>query len=96
MHVPEPFIRGTYEARQVALDVLDIVQFGCERILDVDHEDLPVRLALIEKRHYPEDLDLLDLSNVADLFANLADVQRIVVAPGLSLSMLVSGIFPRL
>jgi hypothetical protein len=78
----------------MALDVLDVVQFRCERVLDVDDDDLPVCLALIEERHDPEDLDLLDLSNVADLLANLADVQRIVVTPGLGLSVLLSRIFP--
>ncbi len=96
MHTPEPLIRGTYEAGQMALDVLDVVQFGRERVLDVDNQDLPVRLALVEERHDPEDLDLLDLSDVTDLLANLADIQRIVVAPGLGLSMLLSGILPRL
>ena len=80
----------------MALYVLDVVQFGRERVLDVDDENLPVRLALIEERHDPENLDLLDLSNVTDLLANLADIQRIVVAPGLGLSMLLSGILPRL
>jgi hypothetical protein len=80
----------------MALDVLDVVQFGREWVLDVDDEDLPVRLALVEERHDPEDLDLLDLSNVADLLADLADIQRIVVASGLGLSMLLSGILPRL
>jgi hypothetical protein len=94
LHPPEPLIRGAYEARQVALNVLDIVQFGCERVLDVDDDDLPVRLALVEECHDPEDLDLLDLSDVADLLANLADVQRIVVTPGFGLSVLLSGIFP--
>ena len=80
----------------MALDVLDVVQFGCEWVLDVDDDNLPVRLALVEEGHDPEDLDLLDLSDVADLLANFADIQRIVVAPGLGLSMLLSGIFPRL
>jgi len=92
----EPLIRGAYEAGQMALDVLDVVQFGREWVLHVDDEDFPVRLALVEERHDPEDLDLLDLSNVPDLLPNLADVQRIVVTPGLGLSMLLSGILPRL
>jgi hypothetical protein len=80
----------------MALDVLDVVQFGCEWVLDIDDDDLPVSLAFVEERHDPEDLNLLDLSNVTDLLANLADIQRIVVAIGLGLSMLLVGIFPRL
>lgn len=80
----------------MALDVLDVVQFGCKRVLDVDDDDLPVSLALVEERHDAEDLNLLDLSNVTNLLANLADIQRIVVAPGFGLSVLLVGIFPRL
>jgi predicted secreted protein len=80
----------------MALDVLDVVQFGRERVLDIDDDDLPVSLAFVEERHDPEDLNLLDLSNVTDLLADLADIQRIVVAVGLGLSMLLVGIFPRL
>jgi hypothetical protein len=80
----------------MALDVLDVVQFGCKWVLDVDDDDLPVSLALVEERHDPEDLNLLDLPNVTDLLANLADIQRIVVASGFGLSMLLVGIFPRL
>jgi hypothetical protein len=92
----EPLIRGAYEARQMALDVLDVVQFGCEWVLDIDDDDLPVSLAFVEERHDPEDLNLLDLSNVTDLLANLADIQRVVVAVGLGLSMLLVRVFPRL
>lgn len=80
----------------MALDVLDVVQFGCKRVLDVDDDDLPVSLALVEERHDAEDLNLLDLSNVTNLLANLADIQRIVVAPGFGLSVLLVRIFPRL
>lgn len=80
----------------MALDVLDVVQFGCKWVLDVDDDDLPVSLALVEERHDPEDLNLLDLPNVTDLLANLADIQRVVVASGFGLSMLLVGIFPRL
>ena len=95
-HTPEPLIRGAYEAGKMALDVLDVIQLGRERVLDIDDEDLPVRLALVEERHDPKDLDLLDLSDVSDLLANLADIQRIIVALGLGLGMLLSGILPRL
>jgi hypothetical protein len=39
---------------------------------------------------------LLDLPYITHLFADLADVQRIVVAVGLGLGVLVSGILPSL
>jgi hypothetical protein len=80
----------------MALDVLNVVQLGCERVLDVDDDDLPVGLAFVEEGHDAEDLDLLDLPDVTHLFADLAYVQWVVVAPGLGLSVLLSGILPSL
>ena len=93
---PEPLIRGAHEAREVTLDVLNVVQLGCERVLNVDDEDFPVGLALVEEGHDAKDFDLLDLPDVTHLFADLAYVQWIVVAPGLGLCVLLSGILPSL
>ena len=62
----------------------------------IDDNDLPVRLLLIKKCHDTENLDLLNLTGVADKFANLADVQRIVVTLGLGLWMDDIGILPGL
>lgn len=67
------------------LDVFDVVELGCKRVLDIDDDDFPVGLAFIEEGHDAEDLDLLDLANIADLFADLADVERVVVTFGLGL-----------
>ena len=94
--VPEPFIRGAHEARKVTLDVLNVVQLGCERVLHVDDEDFPVCLALVEEGHDAKDFDLLDLPDVTHLFADLAYVQWVVVTPGLGLCVLLSGILPSL
>ena len=80
----------------MTLDILYIVQLGCERVLDVDDKDFPVGLAFVEESHDAEDFDLLDLPYITHLFTNLADVQRIVVAVGLGLAVLLSGIFPSL
>ena len=41
----EPLVGGTEKARQVALDVLDVVQLGGQGVVDVDDDDLPVSLA---------------------------------------------------
>ncbi len=67
----------------MALDILDIVEFWCQWIIDINDNDLPVSLLLVEKSHDTEDLDLLDLSWVADKLTNLADVEWVVVALGL-------------
>lgn len=51
---------------------------------------------LVEKSHDTEDLDLLDLTGVADLLANLADIQGIIITASLGLGMGLSGILPGL
>jgi hypothetical protein len=58
----------------MTLDILDVVQLGRERVLDVDDEDLPVGLAFVKECHDAEDFNLLDLPYITHLFANLADV----------------------
>ena len=88
--VPEPFIRSTDESGKVVLDVLNVVQLGRERVVDVDDDDLPVGLALVKESHDTENLDLLDLADVTDLLTNLADIEGVVVTPGLGLG--VSGL----
>lgn len=80
----------------MTLNILNIVQLGRKRVLDVDDKDLPIGLAFIKKGHYAEDFNLLNLPYITHLFADLADVQRIVVAVGLGLGVLVSGILPSL
>jgi hypothetical protein len=80
----------------MTLDVFNVVQLGRERVLNVDDEDFPVGFAFVEKGHDAEDLDLLDLSDISHLFSDLANVQRIVVASGLGLCMLLIGILPSL
>jgi hypothetical protein len=80
----------------MTLDILNIVQLGRERVLNVDDEDLPVSLALVKESHDAEDFDLLDLPYITHLFADLADVKRIVVAVGLSLAVLLIRVLPSL
>ena len=80
----------------MTLDVLNVVQLGRERVLDVDDEDLPIGLAFVEEGHDAEDFDLLDLPDVTHLFADLAYVQWVVVAVGLGLGVLLTGILPSL
>ena len=96
MHAPEPLVRRTNETGKVVLDVLDVVQLRREGVVDIHNDDLPVGLALVEQSHDTEDLDLLDLTDVADLFADLANIERIVVTLGLGLGMSLSRVFPSL
>ncbi len=72
----------------MALNVLDIVELRGQRVVDIDHDDLPIGLLLIKESHDTEDLDLLDLSRVADELADLADIKRVII----TLGALVSGV----
>ena len=81
----EPLIGGSQEAWEVALDILDVVELWGQWVVDINDNDLPIGLLLVEESHDTEDLDLLDLARVADKLADLAHVQWVVVALGLGL-----------
>lgn len=78
------------------LDVFDVIELGREGIEDIDDDDLPVSLALVEQGHDAKDLDLLDLTDVADLLADFADIKRVIVTLGFSLSVQLAGVLPGL
>lgn len=92
----EPLVGGTEKTRQVSLDILDVVELGGERVVDVNDDDLPVSLALVEQSHDTEDLDLLDLTRLGDELTNLADVERVVVTLSLGLGVGDVGVLPGL
>lgn len=80
----------------MTLDILDIIQLGGKRVGNVDDDDLPVGLTLVEEGHDPENLDLFDLTSVADLFADLTNIKGIVVTLSLGFRVSVVGVFPGL
>ena len=92
----EPLIGGTQKTGEMALDILNVVELRGKRILDVNDNDLPVGLLLVEKSHHTENLDLLDLAGVADKLTDLANIERIVVTLGLGLGMDNVGVLPGL
>lgn len=92
----EPLVGGTQKTGQVTLDILDIVELGGKRVVDVDDNDLPVSLLLVKQGHDTEDLDLLHLTSVTDELANLADIERVVVTLGLGLGVNNVGVLPGL
>ena len=93
---PEPLVGRADKAREVPLDILNVVELASKRVIDVDDDDFPVRLALIKQCHHAEHFHLLDLASVADLLANLAHVQRVVVTLGLGVRVSRSGVLPSL
>lgn len=80
----------------MALDVLDVVEFGGQGVVDVDDDDLPIGFAFVEECHHAEDFDLLDLAGVRDCFADFADVEGVVVAGGFGVGVCAVGVFPGL
>lgn len=92
----EPLVGGTHETRQVTLDILNVVELGGQRVVDIDDNDLPVGLLLVNQGHDTQNLDLLDLTGVADQLTNLANVQRVVVTLGLGLGVDGVGVLPGL
>ena len=92
----EPLVGGAHEAGKLALNILDVVELRSKRIVDVDDNDLPVGLLLVNQGHDTENLDLLDLAGVADKLTNLANVEGVVVTLGLGLGVDGVGVFPGL
>lgn len=92
----EPLVGGAQKTGEVPLDVLDVVQAGSKRVVDVDDNDLPVSLTLVEESHDTEDLDLLDLTRLGDELTDLADVEGVVVTVHLGLGVGGVGVLPGL
>jgi len=92
----KPLVRGSDETGQMTFDVFDVVQLGSERVGNVDNNDLPISLALVEEGHDTENLDLFDLANVTDLFADLANVEGVIVTLGFGFRVRVVGVLPGL
>jgi hypothetical protein len=66
----------------VPLHVVHVVQHRRQRIPHVDDQHLPVGLALVDEAEDAERLDLLDVAGAGDGAADLAGVERVVVAGG--------------
>ena len=92
----EPVSSCIDQTEQMAFNVVDVVQLRGQWIIDVDDEDLPVGFTFVDESHDAEDLDLLHLPDMAYLLADLADVERIVVAVGFGLLVRHRRVFPGL
>ena len=77
-------------------NVLDVIELGCQGVLDINDDDFPIGLAFVEEGHDTKNLDLLDLADIAYLLTNLADVQGIVVPLGLGFGVHLRGVLPGL
>lgn len=78
----------------MSLNVLNVMKLGRQWIVNINDNDLPVRLLLVEQGHRTENLDALDLASMSDIFSNLTDVERIVVAMVFGVFVKDVGVFP--
>lgn len=80
----------------MSLNVFDIIELWSQWVVDINDDNLPVSLLLIQQGHNTKNLDLFDLPNIADQLADLADIQWIIVSLGLGLRVDKVWVFPRL
>lgn len=92
----EPFVGSTEKARKVTLNILNVVELRGKRVVDINDDDLPVGLLLIEQSHHTKNLDLLDLTGIANKLTDFTDIERVVVTLGLGLGVDNVGVFPGL
>jgi hypothetical protein len=92
----EPLVGGAEKAREVTLNILNVVELGGKRVVHVNDNDLPVGLFFVQESHDTEDLDLLDLTGVTDEFTDFANVQWVVITLGLGFRVDDIGVFPGL
>jgi len=78
----------------MSFHIFYIIQFRRKRVLDIYDYDLPIGLAFVQKSHDAENLDLFDLAHVSNLFADFADIERVIITLGLSLSVCLCRILP--
>lgn len=80
----------------MSLNILDVVKSRCKRIVDIDDDDLPVSLTLVEKSHDTQNLHLLDLTGLCNQLTDLTNVQWVIVSLLLCLGVSDGWVFPGL
>jgi hypothetical protein len=88
------FIRCTEKSREMSFDIFDVIKFGSERIIHVNSDEFPICFSLVEKCHCSKNFDLFDLSWISDFFANLADINWVIVTFCLGFRMCMIWILP--
>jgi hypothetical protein len=92
----EPFHCCAQQTRHMRLNIVDIIELLSQWIIDINDDDFPICLPLVEEQHHTKDFDLLDLTTVGNLLSDLACIKGIVVSMGVRLGKGIAGIFPGL
>ena len=87
---PEPFSDTVLDGIR---NVVDVVVFLGERIVDGNCQELPVQFTIVDHGQDSEDLDFRDGSHLL-AGSNLDDIDRIVVAEDSEFGVLDVGVFP--
>lgn len=82
--------------REVLVYVLNVVDLSSEGIVDVDADNLPVSLALVDHGVGAQNLGHDNLTSVVLDGGDLNSIQRIVVTVGLCVRVLDGGVLPSL
>jgi len=91
---PEPVPRRTQQAGEMSLDIIDIFHLVSQRVLDINHYQLPVGFFLVDESEDPEHLDLLDVARVGYGTAYLARVDGVVIPSFACVWVGVIGVLP--
>ena len=92
----QPLAQRGDGAGQLALEVVEVVHLGRERVGQPDGEHLPVRLPVVDHAQQAEHLDGGALAGAHLARAHLHDVERVVVAAALGVTVQVLRVLPRL
>merc|ERR1712003_543325 len=77
-------------------DILDVVVFLGERIIDGNGNNLPVQFAIVDHSENTKNLDFVDASGIEGLGSDFDNIDRIVVTHDFQLGVLDVGVFPSL
>mmetsp|Transcript_41711 Transcript_41711/g.135776 ORF Transcript_41711/g.135776 Transcript_41711/m.135776 type:complete len:242 (+) Transcript_41711:72-797(+) len=92
----QPLAQRRHKAGQLRLDVVDVIEPRREDVVHIDHDALPVRLAVVNHRKAAEDLDLGDGPRLQNLGPDLDGINRVVVTNVARVGRRVLRVLPRL
>mmetsp|Transcript_22058 Transcript_22058/g.38083 ORF Transcript_22058/g.38083 Transcript_22058/m.38083 type:complete len:405 (-) Transcript_22058:305-1519(-) len=84
------------ETGHQVIQIFHIINLTRHGVAHINHEHLPIHLALVDHTQHANDLDRLDLANRCDHGSHLAHIQWITITQSARLHMHLSRVLPRL